>query len=84
MKFEIVDKEGTLITDFDLEANPFKVGERISVRVNNYDKEFWTVEDVQGEYMIDKIEHYFSRDYYTANKKSNSRFCVSVEVTKLP
>jgi len=83
MKFEIVDKEGNLITDFDLEANPFKVGERITVRVDNYDKEFWTAEEVRGDYKIDKIEHYFSRDY-TANKKANSRFCVSVEVTKLP
>ena len=83
MKFEIVDKEGTLITDFDLEANPFKVGERITVRVDNYDKEFWTAEKVRGDYRIDKIEHYFSRDY-TANKKVHSRFSVSVEVTKLP
>lgn len=83
MKFEIVDKEGTLIADFDLEANPFKVGERITVRVNNYDKEFWTAEEVRGDYRIDKIEHYFSRDY-TASKKAHSRFIVSVEVTKLP
>ena len=83
MRFEIVDKEGTLITDFDLEANPFKVGERITVRVDNYDKEFWTAEEVRGDYMIDKIEHYFSRNY-TAKQKIYNRFCVSVEVTKLP
>lgn len=83
MRIEIVNKKGDLVTDFELETNPFKVGERITVRVNNYDKEFWAAEEVRGDYRIDKIEHYFSRDY-TASKKAHSRFIVSVEVTKLP
>jgi len=83
MRFEIVDKEGFVITDFNLEANPFKVGEIINISVNNYNKEFWSYEEVKGDYKIDNIEHYFSIDY-KVNKNTHTRFCVSVEVTKLP
>lgn len=83
MKIEIINKEGTLITTFELETNPFKVGETISINISNYDKEFWNTEEVKGDYMIDKIEHFLSRDYET-NRKCYTSFCVSVEVTKLP
>lgn len=64
MKIEIVDNEGTLIADFDLEANPFKIGETININVNNYNKEFWNVDEVRGDYRIDKIEHFLRKDHY--------------------
>ena len=83
MKIEIIDKEGNLITDFELEANPFKIGETINIVVNNYDKDFWIAEEVNGDYKIDKIEHFLRKDYQL-NKKVYNNFCVSVEVTKLP
>lgn len=83
MKIEIINKEGTLITTFELETNPFKVGETISINISNYDKEFWNIEEVRGDYMIDKIEH-FLRKIYQRNQKCYTSFSVSVEVTKLP
>ena len=57
MRIEIVTKDGGLITDFELEANPFKVGETLNVKVSNYNKEFWTASEVNSDYVIDKIEH---------------------------
>lgn len=83
MKIEIVNKEGELVTDFELETNPFKVGETISVSVSNYDKEFWNTKEVKGDYVIDKIEHFLRKDYQR-NQKYYTSFCVSVEVTRLP
>ena len=83
MKIEIVNKEGDLVTDFELETNPFKVGEAISVSVSNYDKEFWNTKEVKGDYVIDKIEYFLRKDYQR-NQKCYTSFCVSVEVTKLP
>jgi hypothetical protein len=82
MKIEIIDNEGNLITDFELETNPFKVGETINISVHNYDKDFWTADEVFGEYKIVHIEHYFKKDYQR-NKKIYDLFCLSVEVTKI-
>jgi len=66
-----------------LVTNPFKVGETISINISNYDKEFWNTEEVKGDYVIDKIEH-FLRNIYQRNQKCYTSFSVSVEVTKLP
>ena len=79
MIIEIVDKYGDLITDFELEANPFKVGEKINVKVSNYNKKFWTASEVSCEYVIHKIEHFLRKDY-TLNEKISTTFSVSVEV----
>ena len=37
----------------------------------------------QGDYVIDKIEHFLRKDYQR-NQKCYTSFCVSVEVTRLP
>ena len=79
MRIEIVNKEGELITDFELEANPFKVGETINVRVLNHDKSFWTAEEVIGDFVIEKIEHFVRKDYLNLQKISTI-FTVSVQV----
>ena len=80
MRIEIINKENELITDFELESNPFKVGERINVQVSNYDKEFWTAEEVRGDYIIDEIEHFFCKTY-TRTQKVSTVFSVSVKVS---
>ena len=80
MRIEIVNKEGELVTDFELEANPFKVGETINVQVSNYDKSFWTAEEVRGNFVIEKIEHFVRKDY-TRTQKVNTVFTVSVQVS---
>ena len=82
MNIEIINKEGNLITSYNMEAVPFKVGETIHITVSNYDKEFWTNEEVKGSYVVDKIEHYLRQDYLSNHKYSVS-LCVSVEVTKV-
>jgi len=79
MRIEIVNKKGELITDFELESNPFKVGQTINVQVSNYDKTFWTVEEVGGDFIINKITHFLRTDYTKAQKVSTV-FTVSVEV----
>lgn len=80
MRIEIVTKEGELVTDFELESNPFKVGETINVQASNYDKSFWRAEEVRGDFMINKIEHFLRKDY-TRSQKVRTVFTVSVEVS---
>ena len=82
MRIEIINKENKLITDFELEANPFKVGEKINVQVSNYDKEFWTTEEVRGDFIIDEIEH-FLRKTYSRTQKVSTVFSVSVKVSPI-
>ena len=80
MKIEVVDKEGALITDFELEANPFKVGETIHVNVSNHNKRFWTkVEEIKKSFIIDKIEHFLRMDYTKSHVLTF--FTISVEVS---
>lgn len=86
MKIEVVDKEGALITNFELEANPFKVGETIHVNVSNHNKRFWTkVEEIKKSFIIDKIEHFVRMDYIGGDFGTKSDvltfFTVSVEVS---
>jgi hypothetical protein len=81
MEIEIIHKDcGLIIADFELESNPFKVGETINIHVTNYNKEIWDVTEVYGEYRIDKIEHFLNKRY--ANNV-NTTFAISVEVTKI-
>jgi hypothetical protein len=80
MRIEIVNKERKLVTDFELESNPFKVGEIINVKVSNHDKSFWTSEDFNEDFVIDKIEHFLRKDYTRAQKVSTV-LTVSVEVS---
>ena len=61
MRIEIINREGGFITDFELESNPFKVGETLSVNVSNnctdkalYDCEFAKKSQVRNKELIDK------------------------------
>ena len=80
MRIEIVDKEGQLITDFELEANPVKVGEIVNIKVTNHDISFWTTKEVNADFVINKIEHFLRKDY-TRTQNINTVFTVSVEVS---
>lgn len=79
MRIEIVNKKGGLITDFELESNPFEIGQTINVNVSNYDKSFWKAEEVNGAFVINNIEHFLRKDYIT--QKISTLFTVSVEVS---
>lgn len=80
MNIEIVEKDGTLISDFELEANPFKVGEKINITVTNHDSKFWVIKDHTCEYIIEKIEHFVIHKYLPKENFINT-FTVSVTVT---
>jgi len=82
MKIEIVNKEGKLITDYELESNPFKVGETIHIAIANHNKTTWNVEDLNASFKIDKIEHYYRQLYSTSNNKFFV-FTVVVEVSEI-
>ena len=82
MKIEIVSNKGYLITEFELESNPFKVGEVISLSVSNYDKEFWNKKELKSDYRITRIEH-FIKEEYMPNEKYKLHYCASVEVTQI-
>jgi acyl dehydratase len=82
MRIEIVNKEGELVTDFELETNPFKTGETINVQVSNYDTSFWTTGEVRGDFVVEKIEHFLRKDY-TRNQTVSTVFTVSVQVSPI-
>lgn len=82
MKIEILNKQGELITDFELESNPFKIGETINITVSNHDKEYWNVPEIKGNFKIENVEHFIRKDYISMGRKS-SLFVTSVEVSEV-
>ena len=82
MKIEIVDAEGDLVTDFNLECNPFKVGEKININITNSDPELWTVKELSGVYEVESIGHFIAQRYRRHPTVSES-FAVSVQVKKI-
>lgn len=82
MRIEIINKNGDLITDFESESNPFKIGEAINISVSNYDESFWSVDEVKADFKVEKIEHFLRKDYTLAHK-CYTVFTVSVEVSEL-
>jgi hypothetical protein len=81
MRIEIIDKEGNEIQNLNLESNPFKVGQIIHLSVNNRNKEYWAVEEIQKSFVVDKIEHYARVDY-SFNKTVQENVSVSIEVSE--
>jgi hypothetical protein len=81
MRIEIINKDGDLITDFELETNPFKVGEKININVQNYDKKFWNISEFAEQFVVDDIEHCLRKDYLPKYTKVNTVFTVSVKVS---
>lgn len=82
MKIEIINKEGNELTSFELESNPFKVGEILHINIVNRDPNFWNREEQIKKLKILKIEH-FSRQVYSTSKKYYSYFAVSINVEEL-
>jgi hypothetical protein len=81
MRIEIIDKEGNEIQNLTLESNPFNIGQVIHLSVNNRDKNYWAVEEIQKSFIVDKIEHYVRVDY-SATKTVSENISVSIEVSE--
>ena len=81
MRIEIIDKEGNEIQNLTLESNPFNIGQVIHLSVNNRDKNYWAVEEIQKSFIVDKIEHYVRVDY-SATKTVSENVSVSIEVSE--
>ena len=79
MTIEIINKEGDSIETYELECNPFEVGQVIHIDVRNHDKEFWGIEELRQSFEVVEIEHYL-RSAYLRTKKHLLNFTVSVEV----
>ena len=82
MRIEIIDKNGNEIQYLNLESNPFNVGQIIHLSVNNRNKDFWAVEEIQKSFIVDKIELYVRVDY-SFNKNVSENVSVSVEVSEV-
>lgn len=82
MTIEIIDKEGNEIQNLTLQSNPFNIGQIIHLSVNNRNKEFWSVEEIEKSFIVDKIEHYV-RVNYSINKTVQEHVSVSVEVSEI-
>jgi hypothetical protein len=81
MRIEIIDKNGDLVTSYEMESCPFKVGETLHINVVNNDKTKWDIKELRGSFQIEKIEHSL-RKFYNPNDVY-TYFCVSVEVYKI-
>ena len=81
MRIEIIDKEGNEIQNLSLESNPFNIGQIIHLSVNNRNKDYWAVEEIQKSFIVNKIEHYVRVDY-SFNKTVSENVSVSVEVSE--
>ena len=75
-------KGDDLITSFQSESNPFKIGETINISVSNYDTQYWNAKEVKGIFKIEQIEH-FLRTNYSSNKSYNSILITNVKVSEL-
>ncbi len=84
MNIEIITREGELITSFELESNPFKVGESIYIDISNNDEIYWgNINEINSkQFKIDEIEH-ISRQIYSPKQKYAFMFTVSVKVTEI-
>ena len=80
MRIEIVDKDGNEIQNIELDCNPFRIGEIIHIHRTNYAKDKWNVENLDGDFMIDKIEHYYREEYRNMGLQPSTMFATSVEV----
>jgi len=91
MNFEIIKEngDGGCIATFEMDTNPFKVGETIYLDINNVDPSFWTLEDQQvmhlGEFKIKEITHYMRQHYGfekpdTFERRNFTMYTVSLEV----
>lgn len=84
MRIEIVlDNTLDSITSFELECNPFKVGEIIHIDNNVIDSEFWNnIPNIKKSFKILKIEHFF-RETFGVGMKYNNHFTSRIIVIEV-
>lgn len=81
MRIEIIDQNADEITFFELESNPFIVGQTINIQIMNYDKTNWNTEEINQSFNITHIEHYFRKEYL---KSRNTSEVFTINVTVIP
>lgn len=82
MRIEIINEKADEIQNLTLDSNPFKIGEIIHLSVNNKNKKFWSVEEMQKTFIIDKIEHYVIINYLH-NETVHESVSISIEVSEV-
>ena len=80
MRIEINDKKGNEIKTLTLESNPFNIGQIIHLSVNNRNKEYWDVNEINSSFKVENIEHYVRVDY-SFNGSVSEVVSVSIEVS---
>jgi hypothetical protein len=64
MKIEVINSENEPITNFELETNPFKVGENFSILITQFDASSNLENKVKADSKITKIEHQLRKVYH--------------------
>jgi len=82
MRIEFITKNYDLIAHYELDSNPFIIGENINIHVYNHDKQLWNIEEVHGRFKIKKIEHFLTVDY-TKELERYLSHTVVIEVSEL-
>lgn len=78
------DLEGNQIFNFELDSNPFKIGEEFSLNIKNNNPKCWDVEEVNKKFKIEKIEHKFEKTYPKILSHSiNSNFIITIKVIEI-
>lgn len=83
MTFEIVNKKGDLIHNFEMDNNPFSVGEILNMDVKVHDRNFWhNAKAFMATFEIEKIEHYY-REHYGPGDKHRESHSISITVFEI-
>jgi len=82
MRIEFIDidsEDEECFHSIELECNPFKVREDITLSVNNHDKKIWDVAEINQKYTIIDISHYSNISYRV---NMSSIFVTNITVKK--
>ncbi len=69
MTITIIDQFENEIASYDLETNPFTVGEIIEISISNNNKDIWNVDELDKQFQIDTISHYLRINYSNSLKR---------------
>lgn len=79
MRFELVNNKGDLIHDFEMDNNPFSVGEIINMDVKVHNRVFWKdAKAFMATFEIVKIDHFYKENYGPGQKRRDSH---SISIT---
>lgn len=72
MRIDIYNEKYDLLENFELETNPFKVGETIEIMRINHDKDkkYWEVDELVGKFKIFEITHSINTEFRAYTKPS--------------